>query len=67
MHEAICNEGLVVEPWMSFRKAGRTREEKSCALCLCMAGLDDLELHHIVVNSWDNGVDAEQVRMVHKM
>nr|QIW94442.1 carotene synthesis related protein [Dunaliella salina] len=23
-------------------------------------GLDDLELHHIVVNSWDKGVDAEQ-------
>jgi hypothetical protein len=24
--------------------------------------LEDLELHHIVVNSWDGGVDAEQVR-----
>lgn len=66
MHEAICNEVLVVEPWMSFGKAGHTREEKSCALCQ-YTGLDDLELHHIVVNSWENGVDAEQVRMVHKM
>lgn len=24
------------------------------------AGLDDLELHHIIINSWDKGVDAEQ-------
>ena len=24
-------------------------------------GLDDLELHHIVVNSWEGGVDTEQV------
>ena len=23
-------------------------------------GLDDLELHHIVVNSWEHGVDAQQ-------
>ena len=27
-------------------------------------GLDDLELHHIVVNSWEGGVDTEQVRTV---
>jgi hypothetical protein len=25
-------------------------------------GLEDLELHHIVVNSWEGGVDTEQVR-----
>lgn len=25
------------------------------------SGLDDLELHHIVVNSWEGGVDTEQV------
>lgn len=24
------------------------------------AGLGDLELHHIVVNTWDHGVDSEQ-------
>ena len=24
------------------------------------AGLEDLELHHIVVNTWENGVDSEQ-------
>ena len=24
------------------------------------AGLDDLELHHIIVNTWDHGVDSEQ-------
>ena len=24
-------------------------------------GLDGLELHHILVNSWEGGVDAEQV------
>lgn len=24
-------------------------------------GLDDLGMHHIVVNTWDHGVDAEQV------
>lgn len=23
-------------------------------------GLDDLELHHIIVNSWEGGVDTEQ-------
>ena len=23
-------------------------------------GLDDLQLHHIVVNSWEGGVDTEQ-------
>eukprot|EP00967_Tisochrysis_lutea_P006780 scaffold8070_cov18-Tisochrysis_lutea.AAC.1 len=35
----------------------------NCRLCeKCVeSGLDDLELHHIVVNSWDKGVDAEQV------
>ena len=27
---------------------------------LLNAGLDNLELHHIVVNSWEHGVDAEQ-------
>lgn len=26
------------------------------------AGLDALEMHHIIVNSWAGGVDAEQVR-----
>lgn len=25
-------------------------------------GLDDLELHHIIVNSWEGGVDTEQAR-----
>ena len=25
------------------------------------AGLEDLELHHIIVNSWEGGVDTEQV------
>ena len=29
---------------------------------LRFSGLDNLELHHIVVNSWENGVDAQQVR-----
>ena len=24
-------------------------------------GLEDLELHHIIVNSWEGGVDTEQV------
>lgn len=23
-------------------------------------GLEDLELHHIIVNSWEGGVDTEQ-------
>jgi hypothetical protein len=26
------------------------------------SGLEDLELHHIIVNSWDGGVDTEQAR-----
>ena len=25
-----------------------------------VAGLDNLELHHIVVNTWEHGVDSEQ-------
>ena len=28
-------------------------------------GLDDLELHHIVVNSWEGGVDTEQASPLH--
>ena len=27
---------------------------------LRVAGLEDLELHHIVVNEWERGVDAQQ-------
>lgn len=27
---------------------------------LLNAGLEDLELHHIVVNTWEHGVDSEQ-------
>lgn len=29
-------------------------------LNLWVPGLDDLQLHHIVVNTWDGGVDCEQ-------
>ena len=29
-------------------------------LSSAVAGLDDLELHHIVVNTWEHGVDSEQ-------
>ena len=27
-------------------------------------GLDNLELHHIVVNSWEGGVDTEQAGII---
>lgn len=28
------------------------------------AGLSDLEMHHIIVNSWEGGVDTEQVHVL---
>jgi hypothetical protein len=44
---------------MIFRVKDLTVSSQLCSPLL--AGLEGLELHHIVVNSWDKGVDAEQV------
>ena len=46
---------------MIFRVKDLTVSSQLCSPLL--AGLEGLELHHIVVNSWDKGVDAEQVNV----
>jgi hypothetical protein len=42
--------------------ADATIAHTACGVCVCAAGLEGLELHHLLVNSWDlpGGVTAEQ-------